>query len=161
MCPGVPTPASSSLYQRPPVTHTRAPQPAPVPQYPKPVPPQLSPPRPPKAPRTRRVPRPHPGVAAHIEPEERAGGRGEEAAEEPWGQEADAALGGVEPGIIREIPVGSRTGLEVAAAPARGRRHFPAAPTRRAGTATEEKRSEAERFRGATRGGNRDMGQRH
>lgn len=35
MCPGVPTPASSSLYQRPPVTHTRAPQPAPVPPIPQ------------------------------------------------------------------------------------------------------------------------------
>lgn len=104
------------------------------------------------------MPPPHPGVAAHIEPEERAGGGGEEAAQEPLGQEADAPLGGVEPGIIREVPVGSRAGIGAAAPPAHGRRHFPSAAARRAGTAAEEKRSGAEIVRGSGHG---DKGQRH
>lgn len=67
---------------------------------------------------------PYPRVAAHIEPQQRAGRRGEQAPQEPGGQEADAALGGVEAGIIGEVAVGSSAGLQGGKPPTDGRRHF-------------------------------------
>lgn len=106
------------------------------------------------------MPPPHPGVAAHIEPEERAGGRGEEAAQEPLGQEADAPLGRVEPGIIWEVPVGSRAGLGDAA-PAHGRRHFPAAPRAGREPLLERNVPRHKRSGEGTRGRDRAKGPRH
>lgn len=67
---------------------------------------------------------PYPRVAAHIEPQQRAGRRGEQAPQEPGGQEADAALGRVEAGVIGEVAVGSSAGLQGGNPPADGRRHF-------------------------------------